>query len=154
MARYLCAEGAGTDLRRALFAYNHADWYVAEVVELAAKFGGIGATGGGLVNGWADRPALNQYDRQNYTTDQSWLAWRGADCSAAALAWVLGAYGRTATVESAVQLIGPETGISQRLGLLDERGPALVHALTAMGLRARAWVATPRDDGRTAGVAR
>jgi hypothetical protein len=137
MARYLCAEGAGTNLRRALFAYNHADWYVAEVVELAAKFGGIGATGGGLINGWADRPALNQYDRHNYTTDQSWLAWRAADCSAAALAWLLGAYGRTATVESAVQMIGPDTGISQRLGLLDERGPALAHALGGMGLRAR-----------------
>ena len=30
-ARYLCAEGAGTNLRGALFAYYHADWYVAEV---------------------------------------------------------------------------------------------------------------------------
>ncbi|MBT0772387.1 lytic transglycosylase domain-containing protein [Kineosporia sp. J2-2] len=27
-ARYLCASGAGTDVRRALYAYNHADWYV------------------------------------------------------------------------------------------------------------------------------
>ena len=137
MARFLCAEGAGTNLRGALFAYNHADWYVAEVVEFAAKFGGIGATGGGLVNGWADRPALNQYDRQNYATDQSWLAWRADDCSAAALTWLLGAYGWTVTVESAIQLIGPATGISQRLGLLDERGPALANALAASGLSAR-----------------
>jgi cell wall-associated NlpC family hydrolase len=27
-ARYLCASGAGEDVRAALFAYNHADWYV------------------------------------------------------------------------------------------------------------------------------
>jgi len=26
-AKYLCAHGAATDIRRALFAYNHGDWY-------------------------------------------------------------------------------------------------------------------------------
>ncbi len=96
MARHLCAVGAGTDLRAALFAYNHADWYVAEIVQLAARYGGIGASGGGLVDGWADRPPLNQYDSRNYRSDQSWLTWRDADCSAAALDWLLGAYGRSA----------------------------------------------------------
>ena len=30
-ARYLCANGAGQDIRAALFAYNHADWYVDDV---------------------------------------------------------------------------------------------------------------------------
>ena len=29
-ARYLRAAGADTDLRKAIFAYNHADWYVDE----------------------------------------------------------------------------------------------------------------------------
>jgi cell wall-associated NlpC family hydrolase len=38
MARYLCASGAGTDVRRALFAYNHADWYIDEVVSFAAQY--------------------------------------------------------------------------------------------------------------------
>ncbi len=41
-ARYLCAAGAssGTEsgLRSAIFAYNHADWYVNEVLALAAKY--------------------------------------------------------------------------------------------------------------------
>jgi hypothetical protein len=40
-ARYLCANGAGqggTDLYNAVFAYNHADWYVHEVLALAAKY--------------------------------------------------------------------------------------------------------------------
>jgi hypothetical protein len=41
-ARYLCAAGAssGTQagLRQAIFAYNHADWYVNEVLGLAAQY--------------------------------------------------------------------------------------------------------------------
>jgi soluble lytic murein transglycosylase-like protein len=36
-ARYLDAAGARTDLRRAVFAYNHADWYVNEILSLAAS---------------------------------------------------------------------------------------------------------------------
>ncbi len=35
-ARYLDAAGARTDIRRAIFAYNHADWYVNEVLSIAA----------------------------------------------------------------------------------------------------------------------
>jgi len=34
-ARYLAAAGAPGDLYRAVFAYNHADWYVHEVLSLA-----------------------------------------------------------------------------------------------------------------------
>ena len=34
-ARYLRAAGAGTDLRQAIFAYNHADWYVNDVLRRA-----------------------------------------------------------------------------------------------------------------------
>jgi Transglycosylase SLT domain len=41
-ARMLCADGAsaGTEsgLRQAVFAYNHADWYVNEVLALAAQY--------------------------------------------------------------------------------------------------------------------
>ncbi|HEX2505113.1 MAG TPA: lytic transglycosylase domain-containing protein, partial [Gaiellaceae bacterium] len=32
-ARYLAAAGAATDLPRAIFAYNHAQWYVEDVLE-------------------------------------------------------------------------------------------------------------------------
>jgi hypothetical protein len=138
MARYLCAEGAGQDLRKAIFAYNHSESYVTEVIQLAARYGGIGAAGGGLVDGWADRPPLNQYDRRNYRSDQSWLTWRNADCSAAALDWLLGAYGQPLdSIDDAIALIGPNTGISASIGLLDARGPALARALAARGLRPR-----------------
>jgi hypothetical protein len=40
-ARLLCADGAaagGKSLSRAIFDYNHADWYVSEVLALAAEY--------------------------------------------------------------------------------------------------------------------
>ncbi len=40
-ARYLKAAGADTDLRRAIFAYNHADWYVDMIMLRARVLGGL-----------------------------------------------------------------------------------------------------------------
>ena len=40
-ARYLRAAGADQDLRRAIFAYNHADWYVESVLMRARLIGGL-----------------------------------------------------------------------------------------------------------------
>jgi murein DD-endopeptidase MepM/ murein hydrolase activator NlpD len=37
-ARYLAAAGAHEDISRAIFAYNHAQWYVDDVLRLAAVF--------------------------------------------------------------------------------------------------------------------
>jgi hypothetical protein len=44
-ARYLRASGAPRDWYRALFAYNHADWYVDEVLRRAQRFSGDRAQG-------------------------------------------------------------------------------------------------------------
>ena len=49
-ARYLAAAGASTDLYRAVFAYNHADWYVNEVLGLADLY----------ANGWSIAFSLDQ----------------------------------------------------------------------------------------------
>ena len=38
-ARYLAASGAAADIRRSIFSYNHADWYVNEVLQLAQLYG-------------------------------------------------------------------------------------------------------------------
>jgi murein DD-endopeptidase MepM/ murein hydrolase activator NlpD len=38
-ARYLAASGGATDIRRAVFSYNHADWYVNQVLQLAQLYG-------------------------------------------------------------------------------------------------------------------
>jgi murein DD-endopeptidase MepM/ murein hydrolase activator NlpD len=42
-ARYLAAAGGSADLYRAVFAYNHADWYVREVLDLASFYARAGA---------------------------------------------------------------------------------------------------------------
>jgi murein DD-endopeptidase MepM/ murein hydrolase activator NlpD len=41
-ARYLAASGGATDISRAVFSYNHAQWYVDEVLQLAQLFGAGG----------------------------------------------------------------------------------------------------------------
>src|SRR4051812_3324375 len=38
-ARYLRAAGGDKDIRQAIFAYNHADWYVDEVLLTASEYG-------------------------------------------------------------------------------------------------------------------
>jgi hypothetical protein len=43
-ARYLKASGGSGDLRRAIFAYNHADWYVDEVLLYARQYGKLPST--------------------------------------------------------------------------------------------------------------
>jgi murein DD-endopeptidase MepM/ murein hydrolase activator NlpD len=54
-ARYLAAADGRTDIRRAVFAYNHADWYVNDVLELAGSFG----VGGGQLVFAIDRASAD-----------------------------------------------------------------------------------------------
>ena len=42
-ARYLAASGAATDIASAVFSYNHAQWYVDEVLQLAQGYDSGGA---------------------------------------------------------------------------------------------------------------
>jgi hypothetical protein len=98
----------------------------------------VGSTARGLTAGWANRGPLNQYVRSSYRSDATWLNWRDVDCSAAALDWLLGAYGQPlASLDDAIALLGPGTGISSSLGLLDARGTPLARALAARGLEPR-----------------
>jgi len=66
-ARYLAASDASTDLRRGIFAYNHADWYVNEVLSLASLYG----TGGADVVFTLDRLQLAVDDAQKETASAS-----------------------------------------------------------------------------------
>jgi hypothetical protein len=50
-ARYLKAAGADHDLRKAIFAYNHADWYVDSVLMRARFIGGMPADLVGSLSG-------------------------------------------------------------------------------------------------------
>ena len=45
-ARYLAAAGAHEDIERAIFAYNHAQWYVDDVLAIAETLGGAPFTAG------------------------------------------------------------------------------------------------------------
>jgi membrane-bound lytic murein transglycosylase B len=54
-ASYLSAAGMPADTYNAIFAYNHADWYVAEVLANASCYGSLG---GGIVGGSALTPQL------------------------------------------------------------------------------------------------
>jgi murein DD-endopeptidase MepM/ murein hydrolase activator NlpD len=53
-ARYLAAAGAREDLRRGIFAYNHANWYVDDVLELAETFGEGGTEAAFALDGLAE----------------------------------------------------------------------------------------------------
>ncbi len=54
-ASYLSAAGMPVDTYSAIFAYNHADWYVAEVLANAACYGSLG---GGVDGAFALAPQL------------------------------------------------------------------------------------------------
>jgi len=62
-ARYLAAAGGRADISRAIFAYNHAQWYVDDVLQLAAVFGGSGGGGADAVFS-LDRMAIALEDAQ------------------------------------------------------------------------------------------
>jgi membrane-bound lytic murein transglycosylase B len=57
-ARYLNAAGMPADTYNAIFAYNHADWYVADVLANAACYGALGA---GVSGGFALTPQLQDF---------------------------------------------------------------------------------------------
>ena len=44
------------------------DWYATEILQKADGYGGLGASGGGLVASWSNTPALNQYNERNYVS--------------------------------------------------------------------------------------
>ena len=55
-ANYLQASGAPGDYRKAIFAYNHAEWYVDEVESWAAKYRGPPRLAHGLAGSSRSRP--------------------------------------------------------------------------------------------------
>lgn len=58
-ARYLSAAGMPTNTYDAIFAYNHADWYVADVLANASCYGSLG---GGVSGGFALTPQLQGFE--------------------------------------------------------------------------------------------
>ena len=69
-ARYLKAAGASDDLRRAIFAYNHADWYVNSVLMRARFIGGMPADLVGSLSGLT-QGRFPVYAKAKYANDIS-----------------------------------------------------------------------------------
>ena len=71
-ARYLKAAGAEEDLRKAIFAYNHADWYVNSVLMRARFIGGMPADLVGSLSGLTQgRFPVHAASRSTPTTSPS-----------------------------------------------------------------------------------
>jgi hypothetical protein len=142
MARKLCHDGVAASVDRALLSYNNSLAYVEHIKALAASWDkSISPT-------WHDGPAFNQFDPRNWSNRDNFTTWSASACSAAALDWMLTAYGQPpGSIDAALALIGPNSGISARVGLLDHTGSVLGSALSRAGLAS--W----RAQLSTAGLA-
>ena len=67
-ARYLAAAGYEKDVRRAVFAYNHADWYVDSVLLRARLIAGVPADLVGSLTGLTEG-RFPVYARARYADD-------------------------------------------------------------------------------------
>jgi murein DD-endopeptidase MepM/ murein hydrolase activator NlpD len=70
-ARYLRAAGGETDLRQAIFAYNHADWYVDEVLLYAHQYGRLPADLVGSLTGLTEGDRFPVAANARYADDLS-----------------------------------------------------------------------------------
>jgi hypothetical protein len=70
-ARYLHAAGGSTDLRRAIFSYNHADWYVDEVLLYARQYGKLPSSLVGSLTGLTEGAHFPVAAKARYADDIS-----------------------------------------------------------------------------------
>ena len=141
-ARYLCASGAPGDLSGALWAYNHADWYVAQVLEQARAYTAEPAPAGPLGPGLPGLPAppgslaaiprIGQGDPAEYDAAYPVRSWACCTCSAASLTAVARGFGRPVRIADTMRLM--PGAITTRRGLVNR--PALVGAARALGFAA------------------
>ena len=144
-ARYLRAAGADTDLRKAIFAYNHADWYVESVLMRARLIGGLPddlvSSLSGLTHARFPVPARARYAR-GATPPQR----RGTNIFAAAGTPVI------AVQDAVVEAIGRSRRLGRYVRLRDAHGNAYTYAHLERTAR---QVAVPRQRTQSrASVAR
>jgi Transglycosylase SLT domain len=83
-ARLLAANGGGAHLRRAVFAYNHADWYVTEVLWLSERIADTRPSAGVKARLTAMLTAAHALDGLPYVYGGGHAGWAltgGYDCS-------------------------------------------------------------------------
>jgi murein DD-endopeptidase MepM/ murein hydrolase activator NlpD len=121
-ARYLAAAGATSDLYRGVYAYNHADWYVNEVLSLADVYG-------------ADRSVAFSLDRLQVNLDAARQEAAAAGDRMVALQTTIRRETRSAArwqarADKAV-LLSDRLALEQRAGQILDRRDAATTALTA-----------------------
>jgi murein DD-endopeptidase MepM/ murein hydrolase activator NlpD len=87
-ARYLAASGAASDIRQAVFSYNHAWWYVDDVMQLAQLYGSSDAASADAFQTQpADQQTVFALDRlQSQLEDATAVVTKASDAYRAALA--------------------------------------------------------------------
>jgi murein DD-endopeptidase MepM/ murein hydrolase activator NlpD len=119
-ARYLAAAGGTTDLYRGVYAYNHADWYVREVLSLADLYGN-------------DSTVAFTLDRQQASLDAARADAARAGERVSALARTVRAQGRLAARwqrrADHATLLSDRLELEQRAGAARERRAAAATAL-------------------------
>ena len=144
-ARYLAASGGRTDISRAVFSYNHAQWYVDEVLSLARLFtdGGPQATVG------LDRlqTQLSTSSREVVSANQSLV---DARARARKLARVEARFRRRATD---ARLLSDRLALQKQAVLLDVRRQAVLDEVASARSRlaaAEQRLAAARSSSRAA----
>jgi murein DD-endopeptidase MepM/ murein hydrolase activator NlpD len=147
-ARYLAASGGATDISRAVFSYNHAQWYVDEVLQLAQLFGSGGVD------------ATFNLDRLQVSLDQSRTAVVHANRKVLKAERDLRALSsREASLRrraASARLLSDQLALDQRavqLGVRVSDARARVSSLQGVLTRARQDLAQARDRSRSASFA-
>jgi transglycosylase-like protein with SLT domain len=141
-ARYLAACGGQTNISAAIYCYNHSDWYVNDVLGLAALYGRSGV-GGGLVS-------LNPLQSQLDTASQQIATAKSQIASARARARALGrAANRFLHVVNTAPLLSDQLAAQKRATLLGLRRDAVLARIAR--LRRLIHSATERLNNAQAG---
>ena len=122
-ARYLAAAGYESDVRRAVFAYNHADWYVDSVLLRARLIAGVPADLVGSLTGLTEG-RFPVYARARYADDQA----EGAEADAG-----IGIFSRpgapvVAVNDGVIQKVGESPRMGKYLVLEDAYGNRFTYA--------------------------
>ena len=150
-ARYLAAANGRTDIPRAIFAYNHAQWYVDDVLQLAAMFGGDLAGADAVFTLDRMAVALETAQEQVAALAEQLAAAEAAEADAAAKATQL------ASVADDLELLVSDRVLAERDAFLagEEHGAATAEADRLRGELDQAQLAleTARSGAESAAFA-
>jgi cell wall-associated NlpC family hydrolase len=134
-AAYLCDSGAAAgELRAALYAYNHADWYVNEVIAIARGYAATAARTPNSLTNPATNPATNPgASLASYSAQLAATTPDGRPRAPAALV--------------ALSYAHAQLGVRYQWG---GNGPAVGQGFDCSGLTQRAWAAAGITLPRTA----